>query len=144
MNEPRARVIAVDGQLVLVDPDAAAVVATVNDYNLAPTFDLNRARIAHFKKRIAELGRSPQELLIVVLNADHPVGGPLADLLMPGADWQQYRDRGEVPFASGLTEREPMQQLLDDIAPDAGEKLRAIEGAAVVIMDHEAVGAYPA
>lgn len=64
------------------------------------------------------------------------MGGPLAESLMPDHDWQQYRDLGQVPMARGLAVREGIQNLLDLLDKEAGEKLRAITtGVAVIVMD---------
>ena len=69
-----------------------------------------------------------------------PFGGPIADMLMPGHDWQQYRDRGEIPFARGLAGREGMQSILDELSHAEGDKLRgAGDAVTVIVMDHGVV-----
>lgn len=77
--------------------------------------------------------------VIVLLNVDDVHGGPLAKRLMPQADpkdWQDFRDRGEVPFARGLVSREFIQKALNDFDREAALKLSRITGVAVVVVDH--------
>lgn len=137
---PRAVIREVNGQLVLDDPDALAVVRAIEKNNCKNTYDLNKDRVAHFVRRIAERGQSVRDVVIVILNVDDDNGGRLADILMPGHDWQAYRDRGEVPFARGLAMRDGIQDLLDGLDPEAGTKLReTVDKTAVVVMDHGVV-----
>lgn len=135
-DSPQAVVREVDGQLVLDDPVAVAVIRAVGKHNCRNTFDLNADRIAHFKRRLFERGMSASDALITVLNVDDPHGGPLADALMPGHNWQQYRDRGEVPFARGLAMRAGIEKALDTFDKEAAEKLRGMTDVAVVVVDH--------
>lgn len=73
------------GQLVMVDDTAAAVMG-----------------VEHFARRITERGDDASEVVIAVLNVNDPHGAEIADMLMPGHDWQSIRDRGEIPVARGL------------------------------------------
>ena len=124
------------GELILIDPVGAAVANAVNKSNCRVTLDLNADRVSHFKRRMAERNYNGNDVVIVLLNADDTNGRVLADMLMPGHDWQQYRDRGEVPFARGLAGREGIQAALCVIDRDAANKLNAIQGVAVVVVDH--------
>lgn len=135
-DEPRAVVREIDGKLVLDDPDAMAVARAVAKFNCGDTLKANADRVEHFRRRAVELGRTPTELVIVLLNVDDGNGRALADVLMPGFDWQAIRDRGEVPFARGLAGREGVQKALDVIDKEAADKLRAMTILAVVIVDH--------
>ena len=126
----------VGGQFVLVDPVAAGVVKAVAEHNCGGTFTRNKDRIAHFIERARVLGKSADEVVITVINVDTPLGGPLAEALMPGFDWQAIRDRGEVPFARGLAGREGIQEVLDELYLPAGEVLRGVGGLAVVVVDY--------
>ncbi len=80
----------------------------------------------------------------MILNVDDPNGSVIADILMPGYDWQQFRDQGQVPFARGLTSREAMQEVLDTLDPEEAERLREAtdDRAAVVMMDHGVIKVY--
>jgi hypothetical protein len=133
-----------NGQQVLDDPDALAVFRAVQKHNCIQTCMENHDRIVHFARRIAERGLTFDEVVITVLNVDDPHGGPVAEMLMPGHPWDEYRARGEVPFARGLAAREGIQSVVDEIDSEAGEKLRNIsphggESVIVVVMDHGVV-----
>lgn len=107
------------------------------------TLEENRERVEYFKRRLAEIGMSRLEVVIVIINVDNFYGGPLAEALMPGKDWQAIRDTGAIPYAHGLAGREGIQDMLDTIAPNQAQDLRAIrEGIAVVILDHECAGVF--
>lgn len=141
---PRSVVREVDGQLVLIDLDVVVTINAVNKHNCKATFKKNEDRVLYFSRRMDALGESLRWKLIVILNVNDRLGGALAEVLMPGHDWQQYRDRGEVPFARGLAGREPIQGLLDTVDQDAAKKLREITGKAVVVMDHGAIEVFEA
>jgi hypothetical protein len=137
---PQAYLKVVDGQLVLVDPVAFEVLRAVKQYNCRHTLAIQLERVVHFTRRIRDLWKNPAEVTIVLLNVDDPWGKTMADILMPGHDWQQYRDRGEVPFARGLASREGMQGVLDEMSPKEGAKLReAGPVVTVIVMDHGVV-----
>lgn len=147
MTDPRAVVREVDGQLVLDDPDAAAMIRAVGKHNCRLTFEGQADRIAYFERRIGELGRTPDDTIIVLLNVDDVNGKDLADILMPnnGREWQAMRDQGQVPFARGLAARDGIQAAVAALDEEAGEKLRAMVGvAAVVVVDHGVVEAFEA
>ncbi len=135
-QKPRATVREIDGRLVLDDPDAVALIRAVGKYNFRNTLMLNQFRIPHFVQRISDRGMTGANVVIVVLNVDDRHGGPLAEVLMPGANWQPIRDRGEIPFARGLAMREGVQEALTMFDRDAADKLAAIAGIAIVVVDH--------
>ena len=126
----------VDGQLVLDDPIAVAVISAVEKHNCRNTLELNADRVEHFKRRLTERGMTPDQAVIVLLNVDDVHGGPLADALMPGHNWQEIRDKGEVPFARGLAMRDGIQEALGAFDKDAATKLQSISDVAVVVVDH--------
>jgi len=117
---PRARIIEdKDGNLVLDDPDACAVVSAVESYNrqeaskvCRATFERDQERVEHFKGRARTLNMSPTEAIIVVINVDTALGAHLADQLMPGHDWDEYRARGETPYARGLVQLPTIKDAL--------------------------------
>ena len=41
-----------------------------------------------------------------------------------------------VPYARGLAQREGIQEMLNVIDKEAGEKLEALDGVGVVVVDH--------
>lgn len=135
-NATGAVVREVDGQLVLDDPEAVAVISAVSKHNCKNTLELNADRVEHFKRRLAERGMTADQAVIVLLNVDDVHGGPLADILMPGHNWQEIRDRGEVPFARGLAMRDGIQEALSTFDKDAATKLQSMADVAVVVVDH--------
>ena len=142
---PRAVVREVAGKIVIDDPDARAVIRAVDRENCRRLVrERMRDRVEHFVRRIAELGRSGAELLVVVLNVDDLNGGALAEVLMPGHNWQAYRERGELPYARGLAERPALQAAIAEFDPTAGAELAAIAGVAVLVMDFETIAAFDA
>src|ERR1700743_740443 len=80
---PRATVCIVDGQVVLDDPDALAMLRAVSKHNCRGTLQLHSERCQHFIRRIVERGESIATSVIVILNVDAPGGEELADVLMP-------------------------------------------------------------
>lgn len=92
-----------------------------------------------------ELALVAEDIVIVLINVDSPIGHTLGDALMPHFDWQSIRDRGEVPFARGLAMRGGIQDVLDTVDRDIGDKLRTMKaGPAVVVVDHFVVEAFEA
>jgi len=126
----------VNGQMILDDPVAIAVIKAVSKANCRNTLELNADRVKHFKSRLAERGMTPYETVIVLLNVNDVHGGPLADVLMLGHNWQEIRDKGEVPFARGLAMRDGIQKALVAFDEDAAKKLQNISDVAVVVVDH--------
>ena len=135
-DDPRAMVRKIDGQLVLDDPDALAMARAVGKHNCKLTFEANKDRVAHFKQRVEELERSPEDTIIVLLNVDDPCGEILADILMPGADWDAIRAQGQVPYARGLCTREGLKEGLELFDKEAAAILKAMTGLAVLVVDY--------
>ena len=71
---------------------------------------------------------------MVLFNVDDPNGGVLADITMPGHDWDQYRAQGQTPIASGLLKREWVQKAVTPINANAAESVRMMEGFIVVVV----------
>lgn len=135
-ESPRAFVTEEDGQTVLHDPDGLAMIQAVDKHNCKATLEMNGERVEHFLSRMRTLGRSADDVVIVLLNVDDPNGSALAEVLMPGHNWQEIRDRGEVPFARGLAGRDGIQRVLDLLDPTAAEKLRTSTEPSVVVLDY--------
>lgn len=145
-----ATVREVNGQLVIDDPTAVAVITAIERENIRRLIATpeQRDRIAHFVRRIAvrapELGCAERDLAIVHLCVDDPNGAALADVLMPGHDWDAIRALGQVPYARGIATRDGLQAGLDAAFPEAGAVLREIAGIAVVAMDRGVVAVFAA
>lgn len=120
------------------------MIRAVEKHNCRHTLDLNAERVAHFKQRVIERGMSASEVVTVLINVDDAQGRPLADALMPGFNWQEIRDRGEIPFARGLAERAGVQGFLDAIDQEAATKLQEMVEVAVVVIDHGVAEVFPA
>lgn len=141
-TEPTATVRVIDGRLVLDDPDALGAAMAVEAHNrkvaCQALFDDNAERVAHFVGRITARGDSPEHVLIVILDLDDSYGAQLADLLMPGQDWNLLRSHlapGETPVARGLASRDGIQSMLDELNKSEGDALRTIRDVpAVVVM----------
>lgn len=136
---PRAVVREVDGQLVLDDPDAEAVIRALAKHNCLNTLMMNDDRVGHFGQRLTEKGLTVSDAVIVLLNVDDANGRQIADILMPDFNWQEMRDQGQVPFARGLAGRAFIQEALGLFDTEAAEKLRGMVTAstvAVVVVDH--------
>lgn len=144
MNEPTARVEVIDGQPVLIDPVAVGVMDAINKHACRKTFEAQSDRVQHFVGRAAARGMTADSVVIVLLNVDDPNGGELASCLMPGNNWQQFRDAGEVPFARGLAGRSGVLEWLEALDKPAAEKLAAMTTLAVVVMDYGAVEVFEA
>lgn len=141
MSDPSAHfIVDRDGTVILVDPVAEGVISVIAAHNRkealkAMVRDHGEA-IDRFAARALERGMLPAETLIVILSVDDPLGGPLAEALMPGADWNQYRARGEKPYARGLAPRGPIREVLKDLHGGAlARSLDEIAGAAILVVD---------
>jgi rhodanese-related sulfurtransferase len=65
-------------------------------------FQVNLERLCELAYRAVTLRRlGPREFAVIAIDVDEPAWTEFAELLMPGHDWQQYRDRGESPVARG-------------------------------------------
>lgn len=133
------------GELILIDPEAVACATAVAKLNCRSTLVANADRVAHFVARITALDRSPDDVMIVVINVDTEIGGLLADALMPGHDWQAVRDAGQVPFARGLAGRPTMVDFVARVDAVEAEKMqRARFRPIVLVVDHGVVAAFDA
>ena len=97
-------------------------------------FEQHQDRIAHFERRIKVLGLSPEEMVIVLLNMEDPFGGPLGERLMPGRNWQQFRDRGQTPYARGFVYKAGVANALELLDVDMANTLRTSSELLVLVM----------
>jgi hypothetical protein len=77
-----------------------------DDEEMRTILDLNTDRVGHFKNRLRVNGCTTSTHVMVILYVDDPHGRVMADLLMPGYDWNPFRFRSEKPYARGLADRE--------------------------------------
>ncbi len=129
--------------IAIVGPEVAAIIDVIAKSNCRHTLDIQVDHVRRFARRARELA-GPRDLAIVLINVDEAagLGAHLADVLMPGLNWQCYRDRGEIPFARGLVARPGMQEMLDEIHPDVAKRMRKIEGYPVLVVDHGTVDVF--
>lgn len=136
-NDVVATVRLLGGIQVLDDPVALAVISAVEKRNCHATLSVNKDRVAHFLERIYQRNDNTKDVVIVVINVDDKHGGQIAEALMPGHDWQQIRDAGQVPFARGIAKRDFIQEALSFFDDEASTKLKELDdGVAVVVVDH--------
>jgi hypothetical protein len=127
----------------LVDQDALAMIHAIERHNIRQLILTTlRDRVAHFVRRHQALGVTAADYLIVILHVDDPNGAALAEVWMPGYDWSPIRTRGEIPIASGLCQRPPLQDMLRGTM--ASRELAAINGIAVLIMARGIITAFAA
>ncbi len=133
---PRAVVREINGQLVLDDPDALAVIQAVEKHNCKITLEAHADRVVHFKQRLVDRGLMPDDYCIVILSMDDRNGKRLGDILMPGQEamWQSMRDQGQIPFARGLASRPALQELVEALDKETGDRLRDMKGKTVVVV----------
>ena len=140
-DDVTARVEVRDGMLVLVDDTALGVIAAVEAHNRGVAYQNclvikrhNAERIEHFKRRAVERLLPPKDAVLVILDADDQLGGALAEHLMRGHDWQQYRDKGQIPLARGLAMREGIVEVLRGVLPELARQLETEEELALLIL----------
>lgn len=154
MEKPNAFVTQKDGQLILNDPIAEGVMTAIASHNKQVGKENCRfiyedpeqqERIKHFTKRIAYRGLSNNDVVIALISVDDIYGRPLANHLMPGMDqmWQEFRDKGQKPFARGIVMRREMEETVSYIDKEAGSKLKEYNGIAVVVIDSGTVDIFP-
>lgn len=101
------------------------------------TLEMNVDHIEHLKHRMRREGRTPYQAVIAILNVDDVHGGPIVDDLAPGYDWQEIRDKGEIPFWRGLLWRYGIHEALKDFDTDAATRLQETTYDLVaLIIDH--------
>ncbi len=99
-------------------------------------FKGNAERVRHFTQRVEELGRTGEDTVITLIDVDDRVGKVLADMLMPGHDWQRYRDAGEIPVARGLAAKDGIPEFLKDAGYElAANELLATNDLRVVVLN---------
>jgi hypothetical protein len=122
-----------------LDRVAYAVMQEVNKANCKNTFEAQMDRVQYFKNRIAEKQLDPKSVIIILINVDSLYGSEFTDVLMPGHDWQQYRDKGEVPFGRGLVMKEGIIEMIATIDEEAAEKIKLMKEIPVVVMDYNVI-----
>ncbi len=131
-------------KIILNDPIALAVINSVSKANCRKILELNMDRIEYFKQRAKKRDPKAPDVVIVLINVDDVHGGPIAEALMHGYNWQEIRDRGEIPFARGLAVRHTIQKVLEQFDKEAAAKLEKSTGISVVVVDNGVAEIFPA
>ncbi len=135
-----------DGSVTAGGPITEGVVAAVAHHNRRVVMEACRAllgesveRVRHFRGRMAALRIDPLDCAIVFLSVDDPLGGAMAEALVPGTDWSPIRARGEAPFARGLVLRKGLVEALRERHPAEAETLAQTGGVVAVVVAHGVV-----
>lgn len=115
----------------------------VGKYNCRDTAKAHFPLIQKYVGKMQQQGLKAKSAGILIANVNYPVGKKLADMFMPGYDWQKIRNRGEVPYACSVVLREGFTENLSMFDVEAGEKLRTMEDIPVIVFDHDTVEVFP-
>lgn len=154
MEKPEAFVEEKNGELILNDPVAEGIMIAVASHNkrvgkencrIVYEDPEQQERIKHFAERIRQRELNQREVVIVLISVDDIYGKPLVNHLMPGMDqmWQDFRNKGQKPFARGIVMRKEMEEIVSSIDNEAGVKLKEHKGIAVVVIDSGTVDIFP-
>lgn len=90
----------------------------------ATMWEANRGRLSELAARAGAKGHAAKDILIVCIDVDTS-WRDVVDELMPGYDWQAYRDRGELPIARGSVMRAGFGDYLCAAVPDIAHLIRS-------------------
>ncbi len=88
-------------------------------------FQLNRERLAVMAASALNKGLKHDEFVMTLIDVDDSTWRPIVEQLMPGHDWQSYRDRGEKPISRGSAMASPLLSILSALVPDVETALTA-------------------
>lgn len=141
---PRVREGEGEGEPILDDAEALELVRAIAKCNCRWSLRMNAERVEHFRRRVRERGDNPSETCILIAAVDDVHGGPLAEILRPGEDWDAFRDRGEVPFARAIfTGRKMLVEGIRLFDPEAADKLATLPGLVVLVIDFGVAEVFP-
>ena len=107
------------------------------DFERIMLFNENRERLLEFAAKAEKRGDGA---VVVCIDVDDPTWVELVEVLMPGANWDQFRARGEKPVARGIAMRTGMQDIITKVYPAAG-KLKT-EGTNILVFAAGGVGIF--
>ena len=96
----------------------------ITDIERAQFFEINKKRLGEMAVRAREKAKEEgTEQCVVCIDVDDPTWAPLVEMLMPGhgPHWQAFRDRGEKPVARGVVPLAPIEGIVNEMYPAAGE-----------------------
>lgn len=88
----------------------------LTDLHRAQFYELNRERMGQLLERAKVKGSG---FVAICIDVDDPTWTWLVDALMPGHNWQQYRDRGETPVACGVVPCDIVVKTIEEAYPAA-------------------------
>ena len=135
-SRPEAVTQEIGGQLVLDGTQALEMARAIAKANCRGSLLLNAERIPNFKNKIIELKIAPQQAVIVLASVNDKNGEALAEVLMPGYDWQALRNLRQIPYARGLVAKRSLLGFLDAIDRAAADALRKATQTCIVVIDH--------
>jgi len=81
-------------------------------------------QVARMVMKFFQTQQNPKERLVVVADVDDPCGAEIADVTLPGFDWDTIRSKGMQPIAIGTMPHELLVDfargtvLLSELVPD--------------------------
>lgn len=80
--------------------------------------ELNRSRLEELAYRAIHYKyMKPKDFFVICIHVDDLAWTDLVEELMPGQDWQAYRDRGEIPVVRGSVWRKSVGGYLGQVCP---------------------------
>jgi len=127
----------INGEIVLDNPSALIQMRALKKKKCLGTLKENIERVNDFILQMKSPLISSEEVCIIIISADDCNGKDVVEALMPNHDWQPYRDKGQIPYARGIVNRQGIESVLNIIDKGAAKKLQDLSGIAIVIIDHE-------
>jgi hypothetical protein len=88
----------------------------LTDIERARFYDLNKTRMKELLARANEKGEG---WVAICIDVDDPTWTFVVDALMPGHNWDEYRQRGEKPVARGVVPRGVVVSTVEKMYPAA-------------------------
>ena len=99
-------------------------------------FIANAGHIRHLKQKAEEVGRTGEDSVVTLIDVDDPVGSKLADTLVPGHDWQRYRNVSETPVMRSVATKDGVLDFLGNAGHElATRELSASDDLMVVVLN---------
>jgi len=80
-------------------------------------FMLNRVQLERIAFHAVQKGIGNNDFVVVAIDVDDRSWKPMVDYLMPGKDWDQYRNKGEKPVVRGYVDSD-ITSYIGQVVPD--------------------------
>lgn len=100
--------------------------------------DMNLHHVLYFKMLMEEQELSPDKVVIVVADYDDKYGRRFAKMILPGFNWQAFKDQGGEPLALGLACRKKASKEIKRINPQLLFDLAGVKETPVVVIAEKA------